>query len=200
MTSFTDWSEPEFLALDLETTGLKPDSGEIIEIGVVGFSSGRVVGRWGQLVRPERLPGDSIVSLTGIDPTELRASPPIGEVLPAVLGRLAGRVVVAHNAPFDRSFLAAAARRLGLVFPRMEWVDTLWLARLLLPGGGGYSLPALKARLGIELPSHRAVPDAEAAGRLLLGLLPRLSALGPAERTLVSSRIPPGLWRWERIE
>ena len=197
MISFTDWSNREFWALDLETTGLDPRSAEIIEIGLVGFRNDQVVERWGKLVRPATLPSEEILAITGIDPWQLELSPPLAEVLPSLLPRLAQAVVVAHNAPFDRSFLVQAARRLGIKLPRMEWVDTLWLARLLLPGGRGYSLPALKSRLGIKLPSHRAVPDAEAAGWLFLHLLSRLPSLGPAERALVSMRIPPRIWRWK---
>ncbi|MCD6320816.1 3'-5' exonuclease [Candidatus Bipolaricaulota bacterium] len=102
----------EFFSLDLETTGLEPGRDEILEIAWVRFVDGRIRDRFQSLVRVERVP-PAISSLTGIEPGDLADAPPLREVLPGVLEALAGRAVVAHNAPFDRAFLEAAAERLG---------------------------------------------------------------------------------------
>ena len=185
----------EFIALDLETTGLDPLAHEIIEIGLVRFSAGEPQERRAWLVRPERpLPPEGL-AVSGISREELARAPRLVEVLPGVLEELAGATVVAHNAPFDRAFLAAAARRLGLRLPRARWVDTLALARALWPRRSGYSLAALKKELGLPGQGHRALPDAEAAGWVFLALLSRLSSLPREELVRLSSQLPESVWQ-----
>jgi len=184
----------EFIALDLETTGLDPQIHEIIEIGLVRFSEGEPRERLVWLVRPARPPSPEGLAVSGISPEELAAAPELAEVLPEVLDRLAGAMVVAHNAPFDRAFLAAAAQRLGLRLPPARWVDTLALARALWPRRTGYSLQALRERLGLPAQGHRALPDAEAAGRVFLALLSWLSSLSREELVRLSPRLPEPVW------
>ena len=182
----------EFLALDLETTGLDPQRDEIVEIGLVWFSGGEPQARRSWLVRPARA-GEGL-AISGLSWEELQAAPSLEEVLPQVLPELAGRTVVAHNAPFDRAFLVAGARRLGVAVPHARWVDTLSLARALWPGRAGYSLEALRAELGLEAGGHRALPDAEAAGRVILALLSRLASLPDEARARLSPQLPEEVW------
>lgn len=171
----------EFFSLDLETTGLEPGRDEILEIAWVRFVDGRIRDRFQSLVRVERVP-PAISSLTGIEPGDLADAPPLREVLPGVLEALAGRAVVAHNAPFDRAFLEAAAERLGLPFPVIHWVDTLALARALWPERRDYSLNSLRELVGELRRGHRALSDAEATGKLFLEELATLSRLPLEER------------------
>lgn len=182
----------EFLALDLETTGLDPQQDEIVEIGLVWFSEGEPKAKRSWLVRPTRL-GEGL-AVSGLGWEELRGAPALVEVLPRVLPELAGQLVVAHNVQFDRAFLAAGARRLGIPFPRAHWVDTLTLARALWPGRAGYSLEELKEELGLAEGGHRALPDAEAAGRIFLTLLSHLASLPDEERTRLSPQLPEEVW------
>jgi ATP-dependent DNA helicase DinG len=102
-------------------------------------------------------------------------------------------VVVAHNAPFDRAFLAKATEQLGLPFPEIAWVDTLALARVVWPSGK-HTLSALRRQAGLEpLAIHRALPDAETAGRVFLALLS--ATLSKGER-VVEGLLPPESWGW----
>jgi len=162
----------EFVALDLETTGLRRAEHEIIEIGWVRFEAGSMVESFSSLVRPQQAIPLRITKLTGISPDDVASAPPIEDVLPGVLAALSGRTVVAHNASFDRGFLEEAALRMGLTLGDVSWGDTLEAARRAWPGLASYSLTSL--RYWLELPTvqeHRALPDAEAAGRVWLGAL-----------------------------
>lgn len=162
----------EFVALDLETTGLNPAEDEIIEIAWVRFEADRIVESFSSLVRPQQSFPARITELTGISPDDVALAPPIEEVLPGVLAALFGRTVVAHNASFDREFLEAAARRTGLAVTHVSWVDTLEAAKRAWPGLPSYSLFSLRDRLGLlETQEHRALPDAKAAGLVWLSAL-----------------------------
>lgn len=184
----------EFVALDLETTGLDPKRHEIVEIGLVRFSGGRPVDKFDSLLKPSALPQGGAIPVCGIGAEELAGAPPPDAVLPRVLAAIEGELVVAHNAPFDRAFLAEAARKAGLRLPPVRWVDTLALARALWPREGGYSLEALKGRLGLSLPGHRALPDAEAAGHIFIALLSELESLPDEARARLSPQIPDEVW------
>ncbi len=180
----------EFFALDLETTGLDPKRAEILEIAWVRFADGRPRQRFQTLVRVAFLPRE-VEELTGISAERLRRAPWIGEVLPGVLERLAGAVVVAHNAPFDRAFLEEAAGRLGIELPPIHWVDTLSLARLIWPERESHALPALREVLGIAPHgAHRALPDAEATGRLFLEEIAAFHYLPEGTRELLLGWLP----------
>lgn len=184
----------EFIALDLETTGLDPVRDEIIEIGTVRFRDRTPVERFSHLIRPSFPPAEEVFALTGIPWEALCQAPPLAEVLPEVLQLLSGRVVVAHNAPFDRAFLAKAAEQLGLPFPEIAWVDTLALARAVWPSGK-HTLSALGRRIGLErMAIHRALPDAETAGLVFLALLS--ASLSRGGRAEVERLLPPESWGW----
>ncbi len=180
----------EFFALDLETTGLDPQKDEILEIAWVRFVGGRPRERYQTLVRVAFLPKE-VEALTGISPEQLRRAPPLEEVLPGVLEKLGGKVVVAHNAPFDRSFLEQGAARLGLCLPDIHWVDTLTLARAIWPERESHALPALREKLGLAPEgAHRALPDAEATGYLFLEELTAFPYLPERMQSLLLNWIP----------
>ena len=116
-TGEADFSQ-EYVAFDLETTGLSSQHDEeIIEIGAVILKEGREVDRFQSFVDPGRLLTQKIVDLTGITDEMLRGAPDIGEILPRFLAFCGDRPLVAHNADFDVGFVSAACRRLG---------DCLW--------------------------------------------------------------------------
>ena len=159
----------EFVAIDLETTGLNPAEHEIIEIAWVRFERGVIVESFSSLVCPKQPIPHRITELTGISDDEVASAPSIEEVLPEVLEALSGRTVVAHNASFDRGFLETAASRMGLAVMDVAWVDSLEAARRAWPGLASYSLSHLRQWLGLPLDQeHRALADAEAAGQVWL--------------------------------
>lgn len=157
-----------FAVLDTETTGCGPNWGHrVCEVGVVRWRNGRKVSSWSALVNPQRpiSPGAGMVH--GITEEMVRGAPTFREVAADLAAALEGAVFVAHNAPFDLSFLATEFRRIGRALPVGPVVDTLRLARrtYTLPSVALQSLaPALRIRRGT---AHRALGDAETTARLL---------------------------------
>ncbi len=153
------------VVLDLETTGLAPEVGEIIEIGFVRLEGLEAV-RFSRLVRPSRPPSPFIQNLTGLTWRALAEAPSLEEVLEEAYPLLEGAVWAMHNAPFDLAFLEPALKRLG--HPIGPALDTLRLSRRAFPGLRRYGLDALSQAL--DLPArgvHRALADAERTWTLL---------------------------------
>ena len=163
--------EGDFVALDIETTSLSPQSGEVIEVGLVRFSGGLSVDTFESLVRPDGEVSQRTRELTGIDPATLATAPALAEIAPKILDFIGDLPVVAHNAAFDEGYLRTACAALGL---EVAWpvVDTLELGRALCPELRSHRLPDLAKRFDIgEFTHHRATADAEVAGRIALRLL-----------------------------
>lgn len=167
----------ELLVVDTETNGLGGEACELIEVGVVLVGGGELHERWSSLVRPSAPLRPSIRRLTGIRQEMVDDAPSLEEVLPELMGRLEGRVLVAHNAPFDRRVLRQSCERIGLPWPQPPSLCTAALARALLPLQRERRLGALADALGIEIAvAHRALADAETCARVLCALFPRLCA------------------------
>ena len=110
--------DQEFVAFDLETTGLSSVTDRIIEIGAVILKNGQEVDRFQTFVDPERPLERKIVDLTGITDEMLKGAPKIEEVLPKFLEFVGDRVLVAHNSDFDTGFIRARHRPLSSPPPR----------------------------------------------------------------------------------
>jgi DNA polymerase-3 subunit epsilon len=170
-------AEAEFLVLDTETNGLGGDACELVEVGWVLVGGGELHDRWSSMVQVNVPLRRSIRRLTGIDQGMVDVAPPPEAVLPVVERALRGRLLVAHNAPFDRRVLHQAFARIGLDWPEPPVLCTAALARALLPLQRERRLGALADALGIEVGvAHRALPDAETCARVLCALFPRLCA------------------------
>jgi DNA polymerase III subunit epsilon len=167
----------EFLVVDTETNGLGGEACEMTEVGAVLVGGGELHDRFSSLVRCNRPLGRGIQRFTGITQDMLADAPGLEEVLPAVAERLQGRVLVAHNAPFDRRVLRRGFELIGLDWPNPPVLCTAALARKLLPLQNRRGLAVLADALGIEVETaHRALADAETAARVLCALFPRLCA------------------------
>ncbi|MFI5366581.1 MAG: exonuclease domain-containing protein [Candidatus Binatia bacterium] len=168
-----------FVVVDIETTGAPPGAGGIIEIGAARVRDGRVVGEFQQLVNPgARLPA-FISHLTGITDALLAGQPPIAAVWPRFTEFVGDDVLVAHNAPFDVSFLNAAALAHSGRPLSNPHLCTLKLARRLLPGLRRRGLDALAAHFTIPLSDrHRALGDVRITVEVLFHLLELLAARG----------------------
>ena len=122
-----------FVVVDLETTGGSPAESQITEIGAVKVRGGEVLGEFQTLVNPGGPIPAFIQVLTGITDAMVATAPRIDAALPAFLEFARGSVLVAHNAGFDISFLKAAAARTGNRWPGFDVLDTVTLARQLVP-------------------------------------------------------------------
>lgn len=154
-----------YTALDLETTGLNPKKDKIIEIGAVKVRKGMVADRFQSFVNPWRKLGEEVHLLTGIDDGMLQDAPGIEEVLEPLINFIGEDVLVGHRILFDYSFVKKAAVN-GCVAFEKEGIDTLKLARKLLPDLESRKLGFLCSYYGIEHRAHRALDDAEASSNL----------------------------------
>ena len=167
----------ELLVVDTETNGLSGDMCEVTEVGAVLVGGGELHDRWCSLVRTAAPLRRGIQRFTGITQEMVDTAPRPEPVMRDLETRLAGRVLVAHNAPFDRRVLRQAFDRSGLEWPNPPVLCTASLARALLPLQRVRRLAALADALGIEVEAaHRALPDAETCARVLCALFPRLCA------------------------
>lgn len=165
--------EVGYCVVDLETTGGSPGRAFVTEIGAVRMRGLRVVDRFSTLVDPGAEIPEEVTALTGIDAGTVAGAPPVDEALAAFTAFAGDDVLVAHNAPFDLRFLNYERRRLAGDCFTQPWIDTLELARRLLPGRvERHDLTTLAgwARTRVR-PRHRALPDAEATGELLAALI-----------------------------
>jgi DNA polymerase-3 subunit epsilon len=167
----------EFLVVDTETNGLAGDACEMTEVGAVLVGGGELHDRWSTLCRTSAPLQRGIQRFTGITQAMVDSAPSLEDVLPPLAERLTGRILVAHNAPFDRRVLRQAFHRIGLEWPNPPVICTAAVARRLLPLQRKRGLGALADALGIEVElAHRALADAETCARVLCALFPRLCA------------------------
>jgi DNA polymerase III subunit epsilon len=175
-------SETTFAVLDLETSGGSPRLGAgITEIGVVKVKGGQILGTFQSFVDPGHALPYFITELTGITDQMLISAPFIDEILPTLfefLGTPDETVVVAHNSPFDLSFLKAASVTHEIDWPEYVTVDTARLARAVLERDEviNCKLSTLSQFFGATTsPNHRALDDALATVDVLHGLIERLA-------------------------
>jgi DNA polymerase III epsilon subunit-like protein len=159
--------EPAYAVVDVETSGFHPPSAEVIEIAIVHIDvSGQITGSWDTLIRPAGTVGATHVH--GIDPGMVEDAPSFASIAPALHSLLAGRIVAAHNLPFDGKFLVAEFARAGIAVPEVrDGVCTLSTAKYHIPGPR-HQLADCCRHAGIELThAHMAIGDATATAKLV---------------------------------
>jgi len=171
----------DFAVVDLETTGWSPEVAAITEIGAVRVRAGVRRGEFASLVNPGTPVPPSIEELTGITDWLVAAAPGLAAILPGLLRFADGCVLVAHNAPFDVSFLAAACADCGLTWPGFTVLDTVLMARQVMEPDEvpDCKLGTLARFFGARTaPTHRALADARATADVLGSLIERLARRG----------------------
>jgi DNA polymerase-3 subunit epsilon len=183
-TSLTDGS---FVAVDIETTGCRPGSSGIIEIGAALIRAGVIVECFETLVRPDEAIPHAIQHLTGIDDDMVADAPDVASVMHKLRDFVGDAVLVAHNHRFDMGFLDFEAERAwGTSFKRPV-LDTLTLARRLHPELDRHNLRVLAAYYDVDaVPNHRASADALATAQILQKMMPELANRGMATAEDVS--------------
>ena len=193
----TPLHEVTFVVVDLETTGGSPASCEITEIGAVKVRGGERLGEFQTLVNPGVPIPPFISVLTGISDAMVGDAPRLGTALPAFLEFAGDAVLVAHNAPFDISFLKAACAATDREWPGNRVLDTARLARQVVTRDEAPNCKlASLARLfrASTTPDHRALSDARATVDVLHGMIERLGNIGVRsldELSTFSSRVSP---------
>lgn len=181
-TSLTD---TEFVAFDLETTGLFPISCRIVEFGAVRFTLETAeLETFDQIVDPEcPIPSDA-ARIHGITDAMVSGMPTVAEVLPRFLGFLGGpdTVLMAHNASFDIGFLGFAKVKRGIPFPDNPVIDTLSVSRRYLPELGSHRLEEVARYLRLaESEDHRGLSDARLAAAVFRRIVGRSQRLKTVE-------------------
>ncbi|MDD3165259.1 MAG: PHP domain-containing protein, partial [Oscillospiraceae bacterium] len=173
--------DDEFVAFDLETTGLKAATEEITEIGAAVFRGGEVVDKFNVLVNPGKPIPFRITELTGITDAMVKDQPPIAVALPQFLAFVGNRPLCAHNAEFDIGFIMAACRRLGTDYDP-TYVDSLIMAQNLLPELNKHKLDVVAEAMDLpEFNHHRAVDDAMTVVYMLQKFFDQLKQQGVTE-------------------
>jgi len=162
-----------YVVVDLETTGLRPGTSQICEIGAVRVQGFELVDEFETLVDPRQPLAAAVSKLTGLSDRQLRGQPSPGVAVSRFLAFAGDAVLVAHNARFDLSFLDRETERLTGSRLANPVVDTVALARRLLAGRvPRASLAQLAHFVGTSVyPCHRALPDAQATAEVLLVLI-----------------------------
>lgn len=162
-----------YVALDLEMTGLDPESDAIIEVAAVKFRPGEVIATWGSLVNPRRPLPHKIIRLTGIQQQELLRAPTLPELAGQLIGFVRDFPLVGHSVAHDVECLS----RQGIALSNPT-IDTFELNNVLLPQLSGRGLEALAQELGLGGEGHhRAAADAHVSMKLFCYLLERALAL-----------------------
>lgn len=156
----TPVSDVTFVAFDTETTGFSPEDDRVIEVGVVKFRNGRVLEERSWLVDPKRYIPKGVQLVHGISNEDVKGQPGFKEFYPEFEAFIEGAVLMAHNAPFDVSFMAAEIRRAGLAKPRNPVIDSLRLFRRWFPASESYALSSVAEHAKIPTDIlHRAAAD-----------------------------------------
>jgi DNA polymerase III epsilon subunit family exonuclease len=168
--------ELDFVVVDVEATGAKTPPNRLIELGAYRIRAGRIVDKFLSLVNPEIPIPRFVIALTGISNEMVRAAPVFADVAPRWLDFVDDSVLVAHNAPFDTSFLNHEISR---VYPGHRMVNphlcTVKLSRRVLPGLNNHRLDTIADHFSIPIISrHRAGSDALATAEIFLLLLSKL--------------------------
>lgn len=180
----TSLSVATFVVVDLETTGGSPEDCAITEVGAVKIRGGEVIGEFQTLINPGTGIPPFIAVLTGITDAMVSEAPKIDQVLPTFIefcGSPESTILVAHNAPFDISFLRAAMLRSGRTWPKYRVLDTAKIARRVLTRDEvpNNKLSTLAPFFGADSqPNHRALDDARATVDVFHGLIGRVGSLG----------------------
>lgn len=163
-----------YVVFDIETTGFSPLYNKIIEIGAVKVQNGIIIDKFSTFVNPKEPIPFRIEQLTSINDEMVLDAPTIEEILPQFLEFSKDCIMVAHNADFDMSFIIKDAKRLGLN-REFTIVDTVALARMLLPQISKYKLDHVAKALGVSLENHhRAVDDAGCTAEIFVKFIEML--------------------------
>ncbi len=170
--------DADYVVFDLETTGFSPETNRIIEIGAVKVQNGKIVEKFSTFVNPQVPIPFRIEQLTSINDSMVIDAPVIADILPEFMKFCEGCVMVAHNADFDMSFIKKNCQRLDIPC-KPTIVDTVALARVLLPNLNRFKLDTVAKALGVSLENHhRAVDDAGCTAEIFVKFIEMLRERG----------------------
>lgn len=194
----------ETIVFDIETTGLSAATERITELGAVRVRNGEVVERFNLLVNPGKPISAEITKLTGITNEMVKDAPGEQEAIRQFVDFCGeGAVLVAHNAPFDTSFIKAAYDRCGIAYKHTS-IDTVPISRSLLTELKNHKLNTIADHLGFgDFNHHRASDDAEVLAKIYFEFVKRLEEQGASTvgdiNAHLSNADPKGLRSFHQI-
>ncbi len=185
----------EYCVFDIETTGLSPASCGITEIGAVNIKDGEVVDRFNIFSDPGMPIPPNITELTGITDEMVKGAPDNENAVRQFLEFAGGRILVAHNANFDVSFIRKVCQEFRIEF-KNPYMDTLAMSRYANPELKKHKLDILADYFGLgDFNHHRACDDAEILSKILICLFDKIGKEGAANlfemQQLMSERSDP---------
>jgi DNA polymerase-3 subunit epsilon len=183
----TSWQSVEIVALDLETTGLDPKKDHILSFGLVHLKNNSIqLGTaWHEIVQIDEQVPESSAVIHQITDDDSAAGRPLEELLPKLLTRLAGKVILVHYKNIEQNFLDAACRRLYGVPFVIPIIDTLPIALRLMQlrnhtiQPGNLRLFNLRPHFGLpQYKAHNALYDALATAELFLAMAAEMAPSG----------------------
>lgn len=175
MLKETPVTKTSFVVADVETTGLSASRERIIEIALVRVENLQIVEKFSTLINPQRSIPYFITSFTGISDDDVELSPIFYQIKDKILEIIEDSVLVAHNLPFDYSFISNEFKLAGEKFETAASICTLKLSRKIFPSLKSKSLGSVASYLKIKNPnSHRALSDAETTARILIKIIKKL--------------------------
>ncbi len=171
MSGITAW-EADFVALDIETTGLSPAFCKIVEIAALRFRPGEEGTAFQRLVNPGCPIPESARAVHGISDAMVKDQPAPEEAVAELLDFVQGSALVLHNPSFDLAFLNPLVKKLGRSWGCSAVFDTLTLSRAAFPGMGSYSLSSLSRFFEFSAGKHhRALADCRYCSQLFSRIL-----------------------------
>jgi predicted DnaQ family exonuclease/DinG family helicase len=185
---------PDFVAFDVETTGLEFRVDRIIEIGAVKFIKGKPTDEFTTLINPGVTIPPHITDLTGIRNEDIAGAPSFPDVAQKFLDFLGELPLCGHQIEFDLTFLNDELKRAARNGVQCQLIDTALLSRILLQPSLRYSLKFVSESLGVDLDNaHRALHDARASGDVAVKLIPKITHLPFHVRQTMAACVPGSL-------
>lgn len=159
----------KFVAIDFETANQKRES--VCAVGMVTVENGQIVEEFYSLVDPEDRFSSFNIDVHGITPRAVSGMPTFPAISGQLWPRIAGNLIVAHNAAFDINVLKKAAYKYRLTVPEFSYVCTCQMARLTWTALDNHRLSTIANYLSLDLQHHNALSDAKACANIFLKAL-----------------------------
>ena len=187
---------PDFVALDVETTGLDFKHDRVIEVGAVRFIDGKPEREYSTFINPGVPIPDHITRLTHITDDDVRPAPRFADIAMELLEFIGPLPVCGHQTEFDLTFTNEELKRAAFPDITPQIIDTALLSRILLQHVGRYSLKHACGAMSVTLENaHRALYDAKASGELAVKLIPTLCGLPLEVRQALAAYAPGSMFK-----
>jgi ATP-dependent DNA helicase DinG len=187
---------PDFVAFDVETTGLDFKNDRIIEIGAVKFIRGKPSEEFSTFINPGKPIPPYITDLTGISDKDVECAPAFSEISEKLLGFFGQLPLCGHQIEFDATFVNEELKRIQKQTLSSQFIDTVLLSRIILQPLGRFSLKSVSESLEVTLDNaHRALHDARASGEVAVQLIPKLGELSLSARQTMAACAPGSLFK-----